>query len=192
MIGMRGKRLSTMALGVVLLLVGLRPAAAQTRTVLAIADFADEGADGRLIQASRLSRYLQEKLQAGAGDRLQLVAGDEVRAAMRTQGVAPLDLLSRSRAATLATAIGASRIVIGTWRTLSVSAAPDDPGSTPRGSEHMATAIFEMWLIDGASGGVTLQATFVGRASGLPIRLALLQAAREALNQAVKAIAEIQ
>src|SRR3989454_8206519 len=189
---MRGRRLSTMALGGVLLLVGLRPAAAQTRTVLAVADFADEGADGRLIQASRLSRYLQEKLQALAGDRLQVVAGDEVRAAMRAQGITPSDLLSRSRAATLAAAIGASRIVTGSWHMLSVSSVPDDRTSTPSGSEHMATAIFDMWLIDGASGAVTLQATFVGRASGLPIRLALLQAAREALNQAVKAIAEVQ
>src|SRR3989475_9688905 len=192
MISMGGMRYCAMALCALLLWVGRVPAAAQTRNVLAVADFADEGADGRLIQASRLSRYLQEKLQALAGDRLQTVAGDEVRAAMRTQGVAPLDLLSRSRAATLATAIGASRIVIGTWHTLSVSAAPDDPGSTPRGSEHMATAIFDMWLIDGTSGGGTLQATFVGRASGLPIKLALLQAAPEALNQAVKAIAEVQ
>lgn len=188
---MRGKLRWITALGVVLLLTGFVPARAQTRTVLAVVDFADEGADGRLIQASRLSSYLEHRLQALAGDRLQVVSGDAVRAAMRAQGVTPSDLLSRSRAAALATAVGASRIVVGSWHTLSVSSAPDDPSVTPRGSERMATAIFNTWVVDAASGAVVFQASYVGRASGLPIRLALLHAAREALNQAASAIGQI-
>lgn len=189
---MRGTRLWIVALTALLLYTGHTPATAQERTVLAVADFADDGADGRLIQASRLSTYLLQRLQVLGGERLQVVSGDAVRAAMHDQGVTPSDLLRRSRAAALATAVGASRIVVGSWRTLSVSSAPDDPSATPRGSERMATAIFNAWVVDAASGAVVFQASYVGRASGMPIRLALLHAARDALNQAAGAIAQIR
>src|SRR5438445_45823 len=54
----------------ILLLVGGAPATAQPGTVLAIADFADPGTDGgAMIQAERLSGYLQHRLQALEGDR---------------------------------------------------------------------------------------------------------------------------
>lgn len=185
-------RLLMLGMAGALVLAVLAPAGAQTGTVLAVADFADTGTDGgKMIQAGRLSRYLQQRLQALSGDRLQIIAGDEVRAAMRAQGVTPVDLLRRSRAATFATTVGASRIVTGNWRTLALVSEPDNPpGITPRGNARRGTAVFELWLIDGSSGAVVLQATYVGRAWG-PGRLALLEAAHEALDQAAKAIARL-
>ena len=164
----------------ILLLVGGAPATAQPGTVLAIADFADPGTDGgAMIQAERLSGYLQHRLQA--------LAGDRVRAVMRAQGVTALDLLRRSRATSVAAALGASRIVTGSWRTLSLASAPDAP-PMPRGAEREATAVFDVWMIDAASGATVLHATYVGRATGQG-RLVLLEAAREALDQAARAIA---
>src|SRR5438552_16350032 len=119
-----------------LLLVGGAPATAHPGTVLAIADFADPGTNCRaIIQAERLSGYLQHRLQALVGDRLQVLAGDRVRAVMRAQGVTALDLLRRSRATSVAAALGASRIITGSWRTLSLASAPDAP-PMPRGAER--------------------------------------------------------
>ncbi len=168
------------------------PARAQTGIVLAVADFADMNTEGgKMIQAHRLSGYLQQRLQALAGDRLRIVAGDEVRAVMLAQGVTPVDLLRRSRAATVAAAVGASRIVTGSWRAISLASGPDNPpGITPRGSERKGTAILDTWVIDGSSGAIVLQATYVGRAWGQG-RLPLLEAAREALDQAANAISRM-
>jgi len=168
------------------------PTRAQTRTLLAVADFADMGTDGgKMIHAERLSGYLQQRVQALAGDRLRVVAGDEVRAAMLAQEVTPVDLLRRPRAATVAAAVGASRIVTGSWRMLSIASGPDNPpGVTPRGNERRGTAIIDVWVIDGSSGAVVLQGSYVGRAWGQG-RLALLEAAREALDQAANAIARM-
>src|SRR5207247_11191636 len=98
---MREKRPLTivpLALGIILLVRGA-PATAQPGTVLAIADFADAGTDGgAMIQAERLSGYLQHRLQALAGDRLQGLAGDRVRAVMRAQGVSAVERLGQSSA----------------------------------------------------------------------------------------------
>ena len=169
---------------------GLAPVPAQPRLVVAVADFVDDSADGGLIQASQLSTYLQQRLQVLASGRMQVVAGDEIRAVMRAQGVTPVDLLLRSRAARVAAAVGASQIVTGRWYTLSLTHMPDEP--VIRGSEQNATAILDVWVIDGVSGSVVLQASYTGRASGLPNRLVLLEAAREALNQAANAIEQIK
>jgi len=189
---MREKRLLTLvplALSI-LLLVGGAPATAQPGTVLAIADFADPGTDGGfMIQAERLSGYLQHRLQALAGDRLQVLAGDKIREVMRAQGVTALDLLRRSRATNVAAALGASQIVAGSWRTLSLASAPDAP-PMPRGAEREATAVFDVWVIDAASGATVLHATYVGRATGQG-RLVLLEAAHEALDQAAFAISRM-
>src|SRR2546427_11160059 len=115
----------------ILLLVGGAPATAQPGTVLAIADFADPGTDGgAMIQAERLSGYLQHRLQALAGGHLQVLAGDRVRSVMRAQGVTALDLLRRSLVTSVAAALGASRIVTGGWRTLAVAAGPHGPPKT--------------------------------------------------------------
>ncbi len=173
-----------------LILGGLAPATAQPTIVVAVADFVDDSTDGRLIQASQLSTYLQQRLQVLASGRMQVVAGDEIRAVMRAQGVTPVDLLLRSRAARVAAAVGASQIVTGRWYTLSLTHMPDEP--VIRGSEQNATAILDVWVIDGVSGSVVLQASYTGRASGLPNRLVLLEAAREALNQAANAIEQIK
>jgi hypothetical protein len=174
-----------------IILCSLAPATAQPRLVLAVADFVDDSTDGGLIRASQLSTYLQQRLQALSGGRMQVVAGDEIRAVMSAQGVTPVDLLSRSRAARVAAAVGASQIVTGRWYTLSLTHTPEEPsGAAIRGSEQNATAIFDVWVVDGVSGSVVLQASYTGRASGLPSRLALLEAAREALNQAAVAIGQ--
>src|SRR2546430_17018717 len=82
----------------ILLLVGGAPATAQPGTVLAIADFADPGTDGgAMIQAERLSGYLQHRLQALAGERLPVLAGARARAVMRAPGGTAPALLRRSR-----------------------------------------------------------------------------------------------
>src|SRR5205809_6422810 len=110
---MREKRLLTivpLALSIILLVRGA-PATAQPGTVLAIADFADAGTDGgAMIQAERLSGYLQHRLQALAGDDLQVLGGDQVREVMRGQGVTALDLVRRSRATGVAAALGTCRL----------------------------------------------------------------------------------
>src|SRR3989442_5756778 len=116
-----GTRHWTLAFCTLLILSGLAPATGQPRLVLAVADFADDSSDGGLIQASQLSTYLQQQLQALAGGRMQVVAGDEIRAVMRAQGVTPADLLLRSRAAKVAAAVGASQVVTGRWHTLSLT-----------------------------------------------------------------------
>ena len=180
------------AFGTLVLPATFVPASAQPGTVLAVTDLVDDGADGSLIHASRLSTYLEQKLQALAGDHLQVVAGEQVRAAMRAQGIAPQGFLTRSAATALAAAVGASQIVTGRWSTLALAPQPDEPaGVSPRGNEHRATAILEIWVMDGTSGAVLLQAAYTGRAWGAGGRIVLLDAAREALNRAANAIAQL-
>lgn len=185
-------RLLMLGMTVALILAVLPHVGAQTGTVLAVADFADMGTDGgKMIQAERLSGYLQQRLQALAGDRLRIVEGGEVRAAMLAQGLTPVDLLRRSQAAMVAAAVGASWIVTGSWRTLSLASEPDNPpGITPRGNERRGTAVLDVWVVDSSRRAVVFQATYVGRAWG-PGRLPLLEAAREALDQAATAIARM-
>src|SRR2546430_9857796 len=87
----------------ILLLVASAPATAQPGTVLAIADFADAGTDGgAMIQAERLSGYLQHRLQALAGDHLQGLAGDPVRPGKPPPGVPTPGLFRRSPVASVA------------------------------------------------------------------------------------------
>ena len=84
---MRATHLWIVAFGTLVLPATFVPGSAQPGTVLAVTDLVDDGADGSLIHASRLSTYLEQKLQALAGDHLQVVAGEQVRAAMRAQGI---------------------------------------------------------------------------------------------------------
>lgn len=189
---MRTATLGSLVTWIGILVVSLMPAVAQTRTVLAIADFSEDGGDGGLIHSSQMSTYLQQRLQALAADRLQVVAGDEVRAAMRAQSLTPDDLFLRSRAIAVAEAVGASRIVTGRWYTLALVPEPDSAGAFPRGNEPLATAIFDMWVFDGPTKRVALQARYVARESGVAPRIALEKAAQRALDQAASAIAALQ
>ena len=102
---------------------------------------------------------------------------------MRAQGIAPQGFLTRAAATTLAAAVGASQIVTGRWSTLALAPQPDEPaGVSPRGNEHRATAILEIWVMDGTSGAVLLQAAYTGRAWGAGGRIVLLDAAREVVE----------
>src|SRR3972149_6546219 len=79
------------------------------------AAFVDETVDGYQIGAVRLSAELQAYLAAQGRDRLRVVAVDEVRAAMRAREYAPADLVSPTKAAEIAQAVGADWLITGRW-----------------------------------------------------------------------------
>ena len=162
------------------------PQAPAVRTV-AIADFVDESMDGAFIGAGRLNASLQRILSDRAGGRLRVVATEDVRAAMRTQGVTARDLVSPTKSAALAQAVGADWIVTGRWTHLDVDVFtrpnPADPDReiVVRVSGH---SLLELRVLEAATRRIVLQDSVGGDSFGFTRLHALIQAAQIALVRA--------
>lgn len=170
--------------------LALRPAAvAQTPAVrtIAVADLVDESMDGAFIGAGRLNAVLEGILSDRAGGRLRVVPTEDVRAAMRAQGVTARDLVSPTKAIAVAQAVGAEWIVTGRWTHLDVDVLtrpdPSDPAReiVVRVSGH---SLLELRVLEAATRRIVLQDSVSGDSFGFTRLHALIQAARAALLRA--------
>jgi hypothetical protein len=168
------------------------PGAAQTLRVVAVADFVDDSLDGSLIGAERLSEDLQRLLSDLSRDRLRVVPVGEVRAAMRARGYRPHDLVSPTRAAEIARAVGAEWIVMGRWSHLDrdIERLPDDRRLA------FGQALIEIRVLEASSRRTLLEEAFSGLAGGggllgLGGGNVLRQAADAALRRAAERIARL-
>lgn len=159
-------------------------ASAQVARAVVLVDFVDESAEGWMVRVDRLpSSYLPRLLADTPG--LRLIAGDPVRAALRTHGWQPVDMVSLARSVELGMALGAQWVVTGRWITAEVTLLPDEPPSgagRPIHCEGLARAGVEVRVVEVADRRVILHDVFGGHAFGLPSRILLLQAAEEALR----------
>lgn len=158
---------------------------------MAVADFVDDSLDGSLIGAERLSENLQRLLADRARDRLRVVPVDEVQAAMRARGYRPHDLVSPTRAAEIARAVGADWIVKGRWSHLD-----RDIEQLPDGRRlAFGQALIEIRVLEAASRRRLLEEGFSGLAGGAgslgPGGNLLRQAAGLALQGAAERIARL-
>jgi hypothetical protein len=151
---------------------------------VALVDFVDESAEGWMVGVDRLpSSYLPRLLVDTPA--LRLIAGDPVRAALRTRGWQPYDMVSLTRSVELGLALGAQRVVTGRWITAEVTSLPDEPASgtgRPVRIEGLGRAGAEVRVVEVADRRVILHEFFQGYAFGSPSRFLLLQAAEEALR----------
>jgi hypothetical protein len=163
------------------------PGAAQGVRVVAVADFLDESADGGQIGAARLSADLQRLLAERGRDRMRVVAVDEVRAAMRARGYKPEDMVSPTRAAEIATAVGAEWIVTGRWLHLDL----DDLRMTDPIWLMSGHATIEIRVLEAATRRIVLRDSFLGVAYGAGRWGLLQQAAYAALVRAAERIVRL-
>ena len=166
------------------------PGTAQTLRVVAVADFVDDSLDGSLIGAERLSEDLQRLLADRARDRLRIVPVGEVRAAMRARGYRPHDLVSPTRAAEIARAVGADWIVMGRWSHLDRDIEPLPDGRRLA----FGQALIEIRVREAGSRRILLEESFSGLAGGAGSFGSgggnlLRQAAEVALRRAAERIA---
>ena len=189
---MRMRTLLALLVGLALLLP--LPAGAQGPRPVAIADFSDESMDGRVIRAARLSVELQHLLDAQAGGRLRVLAGEEIRAALRARGYTPDDLVSPSRAADVGAAVGAEWITTGRWTQLTFTPIPDfpqDPTEPRVWGDSVAYAALQIRVLHVPSRRILLEQGFYGSAFGRPRFAVLLAAAREVLRDAAAGITRL-
>lgn len=169
-------------ISLVVLLAAL-PVQAQTAVTVAVADFEDISLDSGVIPSDRMSEVLQALLQRQAGGRLRVISGEAVRAALRSRGYTPGDLVSPSRAAEVAGMVGANWLVTGRWthlRVVSISV-PEGPGTPPtRQGDAFAYAVIEIRVFDASARRVLFRDSFTGHANGGDYN-SLLFAATEAL-----------
>jgi len=163
------------------------PISAQAVRTVAVADFMDDSMDGTLIGAARLSVDLERFLAEQGRDRLRVVAVDDVRAAMRGRGYTPDDMVSPTRAAEIARAVGADWIVTGRWSHLDL----DDLRMTDAVWLVTGHAVIEIRVLEAASRRILLQDSFSGAAYGSRRWLLLRQAAQVALFRAADRIARL-
>ena len=163
------------------------PGAAQALRVVAVADFVDETVDGYQIGAVRLSAELQAYLAAQGRDRLRVVAVDEVRAAMRARGYAPADLVSPTKAAEIAQAVGADWLITGRWVYLDLDRERQAGVRVPA----LAQAVIEIRVLQASTRRTLLSDTFSGIGFGLTNAFLLRQAARVALQRAAARISNL-
>ena len=174
--------------GAVLALLTLAPpGAAQALRVVAVADFVDETVDGYQIGAVRLSADLQAYLAAQGRDRLRVVAVDEVRAAIRARGYAPADLVSPTKAAEIAQAVGADWLITGRWVYLDLDRERQAGVRVPA----LAQAVIEIRVLQASTRRTLLNDTFSGIGFGLTNAFLLRQAARVALQRAAARISNL-
>lgn len=164
-------------------------ASAQVARSVVLVDFVDESAEGWMVPVDRLPSSYLPQLLAGT-PALRLIAGDPVRAALRTHGWRSPDMVSLTRSVELGLALGAQRVVTGRWITAEVALLPDGPPSgtgRPIHSEGLARAGVDVRVVEVADRRVILHDVFRGYAFGPPSRFLLLQAAEEALRNFVVA-----
>lgn len=177
----------------VIVLLALSPVRAQTQMarVIAVTDFANISVDRGLIPPATLSDVLRALLQRRLPAGWRVIAGDNVRAAMRALGYTQDDLVYPSRVAAVARALGADWVVIGTWTQLRVisTSTLEDPPSIRHG-DAIAIADVQIRVMEASSRQRLLEGRFRGEAPGGDLG-SLLLAATEALRDAASRIARL-
>lgn len=179
-----------MILIVIMLLAALVPAQAQSARTVAVVDFLNISVDSGLVPSALLSEILQDLLQHRAAGRFRVIAGDNVRAALRTRGYTAEDLIFPSRAVEIAQAVGADWLVTGRWTQLRFigRSTPEDPGMPPiRQGDQFAYAAVEVRVLEAANRRILFEGRFTGEATGGDLS-SLLLAATEALRDAADRI----
>lgn len=186
------KRLVLVCAGV--LAFGMAVSAQPTIRTVAVADFVDESLDGAVVGASELSGELQRILAFRGVGRLRVVPAEEVRAAMRVQGVTPRDLVSPTKAVALARAVGADQIVTGRWLHLDIDVLTVPSQTDPTVQVVLAvlgSSLLEIRVLEAATRRVVLQDSVGGTARGFTRAGVLVQAAQTALQRAADRILEL-
>lgn len=176
----------------VILSLAIGPLQAQTVRTIAVADFENISVDSGLIPTPFLSDVLVRFLQQ-QGAQVRVIEGSGVRAAMRARGYTAEDLISPTRAAEIAQAVGADWVVTGRWTQLRFisRSTPEDPSSPSiRHGDAFAIADVEVRVLEASSRRRLLEDRFSGRAVGGD-SLSLLLAATEALRGAATRIARL-
>lgn len=169
-------------LSALLILTPSGSTSAQSVRTLAVADFTDETHNGFSIRATQMNAELERILNARGGGRLRVVPTDQVRAAMRSQGVTADNLISPTKAIAVAQAVGAEWIVTGRWTRLEAEWDPEPPRMVE------ATAVLEIRVLEAGTRRVVLQETFFSWNGGIFPGAALRQVAQRALLQAADRI----
>ncbi|HEV8338743.1 MAG TPA: hypothetical protein VGR25_03685 [bacterium] len=167
------------------LLILATPAAAQATRVIAVVDFADETADGRLISASQLSGELGRLLAERAGGRFRVLPVEQVRAAMAARNLGPRDLFGPNQQIELAAAVGADWIVTGRWMHLDTDVEVIERAPLPPIVHRSAAAVLEIRVLEASTRRVLLNDSFMGQS--FLVRFAAYQA----LWRAAEAIARL-
>src|SRR3972149_6987386 len=134
------------------------PGAAQALRVVAVADFVDETVDGYQIRAVR-----------------------------RARGYAPADLVSPTKAAEIAQAVGADWLITGRWVHLDV----DRERQAGVRVSALAQAVIEIRVLQASTRRTLLSDTFSGIGIGITNAFLLRQAARVALPRAAVRISNL-
>lgn len=158
--------LRTIALAALVVIAALPPAHGQTVRTIAVADFENMSVDSGLIHPAQLSHLLEQLLQR-QGAQVRVVPSAAVREAMRARGWRPADLVSPSRTAELAQAVGAEWVVTGLWTQLRVisRATPEDPSGIREG-DAFAVASVTVQVMEGASRRRVFEGRFDGASAG--------------------------
>lgn len=179
-------------LGAVLIIAAVLavPASGQTVRVLAVADFVDESIDGASIGAPQLSTALAQFISERAAGRFRVIAGSQVRDALRARGYGPRDLVSLTRAGEIAVAVGAELIVTGRWTVLTADR-PEPLSSGMVRFDSFGQAVLEIRVLEVATRRILLQDSASGTAQGGGSIGVLWRAARFALLQAAARISDL-
>lgn len=184
--------MSRLLVTAILVAAALAPVQAQTVRVVAVADFENISVDSGLIPSAHLSALLHWLLQQQGGD-LRVVAADSVRTALRARGYTVADLVSPTRVAEIAQAVGADWVVTGRWTHLRIisRSVPEDP-TTPsaRDGDGFAVADVEIRVLEASTRRRIFEGRFSGRAAGADYG-ALMLAATEALRGVAATIARL-
>ncbi len=164
------------------------PVSGQTVRVVAVAEFADDSTGGLLIGAKQMNHNLGSYLSDRGQGRIRVVAASEVQAAMQARGYAVDDLISPSRSAEVARAVGADWMITGRWthldadreaiRRMGVTTANGDAAITIR-------------IVEATTRRILLEDSFWSHTSGGGPWAVLLRAALGALQNAADRIVQL-
>lgn len=172
------------------LLLGLLaiPVQAQNVRTIAVAEFENISLDSGLIPPVILSNVLGQLLQQRGGQ-VRVVSATTLRETLRARGYTAEDLISPSKAAEVAQAVGADWLVTGRWTQLRfISRATPEPPSGIRAGDALAIADVEIRVLEASTRRRVFEGRFSGRMVGGDFG-SLYLAATEALRGAAAAIA---
>lgn len=176
------------------LALGAAVSAQSTIRTIAIADFVDESLDGAVVGAPRLNADLQQILASRGAGRVRVTPAEDVRATMRAQGVTARDLVSPTKAAALAQAVGADQIVTGRWLHLDLDVltvpSPIDP-TVQMVLAVWGSSLLEIRVLEAPTRRILLQDSVGGTARGFTRFGVLVQAAQIALQRAADRILDL-
>ncbi len=164
------------------------PVSGQAVRVVAVAEFADDSTGGLLIGAKQMNHNLGSYLAERAQGRIRVIPASEVRAAMLARGYAVDDLISPSRSAEVARAVGADWMITGRWTHLDADRETIRPREATTADGDAAITIR---VVEATTRRILLEDSFWSHASGGGPWAVLLWAALGALQNAADRIVQL-